>query len=71
MLPSLVSKKFLVPTYIDLTNASMTTMEGPTMMKPSTYVNTIMPFPMYKQGSMPEGFQLRPTKKVFNFSYQL
>ena len=71
MLPSLVSVKFLGPTSIDLTNALMATIEVPTMIQSSAYVNKIMALPMYKQGSMSEGLKLWSTREGFNFLYQL
>ena len=41
------------------------------MMQTSTYVNTIIPLPMYKQGLMCEGLKLRSTREVLNILDQL
>ena len=71
MSPLSVSIKFSVPTSFDLTNALMYTIEGPTMIQSSTYVNRIISLPMIKQGSLFEGLKLLSTREVFNFLYQL
>ena len=66
-----VQYKVLTSIFIDLTNPSMSIMDGPTMIKSFKYVKNIMTFTMYKHGSISEGLNPWSTRNLFSFVYQL
>ena len=63
----LVNTKFSHQFFSDSKNPLMSIMDGPMMIKLSTYVKTIMPSLMYKHVSISEGFNTRPTRDFFSF----
>ena len=69
--PSSVNNNFLDPFFIYWTKASMSTMDGLTIMRSSTYVNNSMPFPVYKHGSIADGLKSLLTSDFLSSSYQL
>ena len=69
--PFVCQCEYLRSVFHCLKKKSMSTLDGRTIIQSSTYVNTIMPFSIYKHGSIADGMKYLPTIHSLRFSYQL